>query len=622
LLRGLTFGLLLLLLFNPMLPTAARPAGSSTVVILDASLSMELPVTGGTTRWAQAVAEARRVPGAPTILLAGAGSPRQISRDSLDAVTPTFGESRLLPALQVASESGARKVIVITDGAIEDLGEVQRWLPRLGVEVEFRPLGTTMPADRALTEVSAPAWAEPGKPMDVRIGMTSTSESSTPVRVTVRADGAELGSATIASAPRGRISTGTITVTPSAGLAGKLVRFDVALQGTDAVPDDDRRSVYVLIGEKPTGVAIVSLAPDWEPRFLHPVLEQAIGLPVRSFYRAGPGTFVTGGVGMDVTGPVTDEKVRAAVREADLLVIHGLGFRAPDWVMEAVNTRPRVLVLPSDVGTSMDLIDLPAATPGDWFVSTEVPASPVASLVSDLPVENLPPLVGIHLPRSLPPTAWVPLEAMRSRRGASVPIAFGNTAGGRRRVIALGQGYWRWSFRGGEQRVVYARFWGALAGWLVQEQTQVAGGAVRPANRVVQRGERLTWLASGLSADSIRIRLLQDTTVASQTTIPVQPGDSAFSPSLPPGNYQYEARAFGKGQELGAGTGPLTVETFSTEQVRPGRPLTDLQGTAEATLAGRLRGGDKPLRTMFWPYLVVALLLASEWILRRRWGLR
>jgi hypothetical protein len=605
-----------------MVPMPARSAGTGTFVILDASLSMELPVTGGTTRWAQALAEARRVAGANTILLAGSGTPRRIPRDSLNAITPVYGESRLLPALQTASESGARKVIVITDGAFEDMGDVQRWLPRLGLDVEFRSIGGNMPSDRALTEVSAPIWAEPGKPIEVHVGMTSTTESPGPVRVTVTAEGAELGQTTVAAASPGRVSTGTIAVTPGAGLAGKLVRFDVALQGTDAVPDDDRRSVYVLIGEKPTGVAIVSLSPDWEPRFLHPVLEQSIGLPVRSFYRAGPGTFVTGGVGTEASGPVPDEEVRTAVREADLVVVHGLGFNAPDWVMEAVNTRPRVMVLPAAAGTSMDMIDVPAAIPGDWFVSNEVPASPVASLVSDLPTENLPPLVGVHLPRSLPPGAWVPLEASRSRRGATVPIAFGHSVSGRRRVIALGQGYWRWSFRGGEQRVVYSRFWGALAGWLVQEQTQVAGAAVRPARRVVQRGERLAWLATGLSADSIRLRLLKDTTPVAHTTIPIQPGDSAFSDPVPPGNYRYEAHAFGKGQELGTGTGQLTVETFSTEQIRPARSLSDLQGTAEASLAGRARAGDRPVRTMFWPYLLIVLLLASEWILRRRWGLR
>jgi hypothetical protein len=161
-----------------------------------------------------------------------------------------------------------------------------------------------------------------------------------------------------------------------------------------------------------------------------------------------------------------------------------------------------------------------------------------------------------------------------------------------------------------------------LAGWLVQEQTQIAGGAVRPARRVVPRGERLAWVASGLAADSVRLHLFRDTQVVAQTTIPVEPGDTAFSSALATGNYRYEARAFAGGREVGTGSGPITVESFSAELVRPSRPLADLQGAGSAGLPTRRAGGGQPLRTVIWPYLLIVLLLATEWVLRRRWGLR
>ncbi|MEX2285199.1 MAG: hypothetical protein WEE89_22120, partial [Gemmatimonadota bacterium] len=194
--------------------------------------------------------------------------------------------------------------------------------------------------------------------------------------------------------------------------------------------------------------------------------------------------------------------------------------------------------------------------------------------------------------------------------------------GGRRRVVALGQGYWKWSFRGGDQRLLYARFWGALAGWLAQEQTLSSGGAVRPARRVVQRGERPAWIAGGLTADSIRVKLLRDGATVAETTIPVEQGDSAFSTALEPGNYQYQAAAFSGGREVGTGAGPMTVETYSAELTRPGRSLAQLASAAQAQLSERSRSGSRPLRTMIWPYAMVVALLASEWVLRRRWGLR
>jgi hypothetical protein len=316
------------------------------------------------------------------------------------------------------------------------------------------------------------------------------------------------------------------------------------------------------------------------------------------------------------------DELQAALREADLVVLHGLGGNQSDWVRDALQTRPRVLILPRTSGASLENLPVPVATPGEWYVTPEIPSSPVAGLLAGLPVENLPPLAGVHLPRELPLGSWVALQATRGRRGSPAPIAVAYTEAGRRRVVALAQGYWRWSFRGGEQRTVYARFWGALASWLVQEQTQLAGGAVRPTRRVVPRAEPLGWLASGLAADSIALRLIRDGAVAAESTIPIGPGDSAISAALPPGDYRYEARAFAGGREVGTGSGPLTVEAFSPELTRPARALTDLQSTASTALDGVGRGGQRPLRTSVWPYALILALLATEWILRRRWGLR
>ena len=131
LLRAFAISLLLLLLFDPVLPSAARPLGGNTdVIIVDQSLSMELPADGGKTRWQSAVERARRSSGRSILMMGGV--PRRITPDSLNLVKPDAPQSRSLPALQAASEGGSGKAIVITDGAIEDLQEVERWLPRLG----------------------------------------------------------------------------------------------------------------------------------------------------------------------------------------------------------------------------------------------------------------------------------------------------------------------------------------------------------------------------------------------------------------------------------------------------------------------------------------------------------
>ncbi|MEX2285198.1 MAG: VWA domain-containing protein, partial [Gemmatimonadota bacterium] len=422
LLRAFTISLLLLLLFDPVLPSAARPAGgNSEVVIVDASLSMELPAEGGKTRWQDALERARRASGRTIVLMGGV--PRRIPSDSLALIKPGSPESRLLPALQAASEGGAAKAIVITDGAIEDLQEVERWLPRLGLQLEIQTVGAVPPPDRALSEVTAPAWVEAGKPIEIQVGASVSQPDGTPLRIIARADNLELGQATLAPPAEGRVSTGSISLTPTAPPGGGLVRIDLALDGQDAVPANDRRSVYVLVGAKPAGIALISFAPDWEPRFLQPVLEQAIGLPVRTYLRAGPAGFVTGGVGGDIGKRATDEEAITAARTADVLVIHGAGASLPQWARDALTTRPRVLILPRETGFELPNIDLGQVTPGDWYVSADIPSSPVASLLAGLPIENLPPLAGLHLPRSLPDGAWTPLQATRGRRGAPAPPA-------------------------------------------------------------------------------------------------------------------------------------------------------------------------------------------------------
>jgi hypothetical protein len=243
-------------------------------------------------------------------------------------------------------------------------------------------------------------------------------------------------------------------------------------------------------------------------------------------------------------------------------------------------------------------------------------------MLAGLAVDNLTPLMAIHLPRDLPSGAWSPLVATRGRRGAQTPVVIAGVEGGRRYAVVLGVGFWRWAFRGGDQRQVYTRLWGALAGWLVQEQGQIAGGVVRPANRVSERGQPLAWVAPGLAADSIRVRVRSGETAVADTTIPVQQADTAHSKALPPGQYTYDARVYAGGKEVGAGTGPFTVDTFSAELTRPARPLASLRGLPSEAGFQAGRRGARPLRSVIWPYALLVVLLATEWILRRRWGLR
>lgn len=630
LLRFAALALLTLLIFDPEIPAAGIAAGANrTRVLVDGSLSMRLPAdtAGGTSRWERAAAEARRLAPGREVVVFGAGT-RVLSADSLAAFRPEAAASELMPALQAASESGARQVVILTDGGLEDAAEVTRMLPQLGMTVEVRRVADAAPANRALAEVSLPPWAEAGKPIEARVGVTSLGPEGDSVTVIVRQGDRVLAQTRLATGAPGRVAVGTLRFTPespeggggAAGERGALMRYDFELAPGDVEADDDRRSAYVFVSERPAGVALVSFRPDWEPRFLQPVLEQTLGVPVRGFMFVGEGRYVRIGAGLEAGLPAGEVDVRRAVEQADLLVLHGLDAASPAWAREAAGRARRLLVFPGDGQPAGLPVDVSAPAPGEWYVSSELPSSPLAGMLGTFRAEDLPPLAGLRTASGS--GTWAPLVASRSRRGPTSPIVAAGERAGRRWAVVLADGYWQWAFRGGEARQVYRRLWAALSGWLAHEERTVAATAVRPVGRTVPRGEPVRWVAPGLAADSIAFRITaEDGTVALDTVMPMLRGDTAATPALAPGHYAFEARAFSGGQEVAAAEGPFTVESYSPEFTRQAVELAGLQAARPGGVAPRRPGGE-PLHTSPWPYLVLAMIVCTEWALRRRWGLR
>jgi hypothetical protein len=618
LLRVAALVVLLLLLFNPELPGTGAAGPGGTHVLLDASLSMEITGPDGRTGWEEGAALARSRAGTRAVLLFG-DQPRSLPAALLPEQVPGDARSRLLPALQAAAEAGARRVIVITDGRLEDADAVARWASRLGVEILPEVVGAEV-ANRSLVEVSAPSWAEADAPIRVEFGVAGTAADS--IRVVARSGGRVVGRTAVAAAGAGRLSTGSmdIRVPPPAG--GGWVAVELALEATDAVPDDDQRTFHVHVAEQPAGIALVSFRPDWEPRFLAPVLEQALGLPVRGYIRGATGQYVRLGGGLDAGAPATDADVRGALQRAELVVIHGAGLDLPDWAVSALGSARQLLVFPADGADALPLpVTVGPLVQGDYFPSAAIPASPVAPLLAGQELAGTAPLSGMRS-AELPPGAWAALLATRGRQGAPQPALVAGESGGRRWAVALGAGYWQWAFRGGAERTLYARLWSAVGGWLVRERALAGVSAVRPAQLAAPRGVPVAWVARGLAADSIAVQLRDaNGTVVLDTVITMTGRDSASMAAPAPGSYTYRARAFSNGT-VTESAGPLTVERFSPEFAMPRVDMAALQTPPAAVRTETDRRGGTPLHATAYPYILIVLLLATEWILRRRWGLR
>lgn len=608
-LRWAAAAVLLLLLFNPLVPRRTD-ASARHRVLMDGSLSMGIPGPGGVTAWQQAVDTARQL-GVADVLVFGV-EPHAERLNALEGAPPGAAKSLLAPALRVAVEEGARAVTVLTDGRIGDAPEAERLARQMDVRLDVVRLGHGM-ADYGMAEMEAPAWAQAGEPVTVRVGVVASDagvEDST-LAVALREGGRVVARGTVAVPAVGRVASLALRFTPEA-TEDRLARLEAVLPGGDAVADDDRRVAYVRIAARPA-VVLVSLHPDWEPRFLAPSLQRALGLPVDGFLHVGGTRYLRLGSGPDAGTAVPVGTVRRAVEDADFLVLHGMDDAAPDWMDRAAARARRLLVLP-DTGVYRSApVALSPPAGGEWYVSDAVPASPVAALLNGLATQDLPPLAGPRLLR-LPRGWWTPLVLRRGRRGVDVPMLAAGEADGHRIAVVTAAGTWRWAFNGRDVGV-YDRIWSAVAGWLMGED-RVAAAAVRPARRVVARGESPRWIAPGLRPESLELAIRTAAGTVTDTVVPLV-NDSGATAAMAPGDYSYHARAIRHDTVVGMASGPFSVASFSADYTKPVVPLQREGGGGVARSGSRV-----PLRAMAWPYLLLLLVLTVEWTLRRRWGLR
>ncbi len=615
--------LVLLLLWDPRLP-GGPPSGAAdgSWVLLDASASMsagaEATVSEVGANWVSALERAGELAEAGARVLLFGETPQFVPFDSLETLVPLASASRLAPALARAAEAGATDITVISDLRLDDPveAEISMGRSRLGIRIERRA-GPIRNAGVARFEV--PARAESGTPLSVEIALFSEeTDPGDTIRVDVWEEDRLVASAGVLPAEPGLLATATIRLPAPRDTGWLRYRLVASLPG-DRFQADDAKSAFTEVDAAEGGLVLLSLQPDWEPRFLLPVLSQVTGLEANGFLSLSGGRYLRLGSGPQVGPPVDEAQVREALAGADFVVLHGIGIGAPDWVGTTLAEAPRAIVFPADqAGALASGVEAGAHLSGEWYATPDLPPSALAASLSGADLTGLPPLTAI-LPRRTPGTAPTPIPLQRQGSG---PLEAGlvlDENRGRRRAVVLASGFWRWAFREGSDREAYRRLWAGVAGWLLVSAPQDGARPVRPAKRVWSSREPMEWQAPGLIGESVGLALTLGDSLVLDTTVVVDGAGRARARALPVGEYSYQVTR--PGEDGSIGSGRIESEGHSLELLR--RPV-DLSPTGADEADGRparARLGP-PLRTHPAPYLLILVLLSVEWIGRRRGGLR
>jgi hypothetical protein len=567
-LRAIAFTVLAALVLN-------APAGplrpNAPLVALDASLSWLR--TADSAGWRHAIDSARAA-SADSVLLFG----DSVRRAPIPAL-PSDQATRVQSLVERALGSG-RPLVLVTDGEIDDPASLGT-LP-VGSRVEM--VQSPPRRDVAVVSFDAPRAAVSGDTLDVRVLLRNGASVAPRGTVTIRAGARVLATLALDTLPPAAERTATIRVPFAAPPGPTLLSAAVTVPG-DVDARNDTVAVAVEVS-RAAGAVLVSSSPNFDSRYLLPVLRGAVALPTKAYFRVAPGQWRQGGS----LARVSEADVRAALRDAPLAILHGdtAIFGAPRSV-----TRGSLALVPSVTDSS-----------GEWY-PVSAPASPLAAALAGLAWDSLPPL---DVAARVPPGTWDGLITARSRQFDRRPAITGRIVGGRREVVVGASGLWRWQFRGGTDADAYEALWGSIFDWLAAERPDVRGAI--PEGGIVRAGERIRW-RRGTGTDSVvGVTLTRRGGSAGDDSVSLHfgaGGTVAESDPLPPGVY-----------DVRVPNGAAVLAVNASPELLPRAPT--VRGGAIGSAAV---GGTQPLlRDRGWAYMLALAALCAEWLWRRRKGMR
>ena len=621
--RSLILVIVFLLIWNPRMPgdRSGYLATTDHWVLLDGSASMSAGVDSSDVAWIAALARAQELAREGAQILMFGSDPVVIHGDSLQNLEPTQSTSLLAPALASVAEYGARWVTILSDLRLDDPVEASLTARRLPLNIHSEIRGNST-RNAGIYRFELPTRIGSGDTLVARVEVFSEgTENTDTLGVHILEEDRIVASVRMLPTNLGSLATTSIRI-PSPSSSGWVrYRLLVNLEG-DEFPGDDTKSIFVEVDPEDSGLVMISFRPDWEPRFLLPVLSQVTGLDASGYLSIGNGSYLQLGVGMDAGGLSDDIDVRGAASNADFLVLHGVDGDSPQWVREMITESNRVLLFSNDsIGVLATGMQVGIPLSGEWYLVPGLLPSPLASSLAGADLRGLPPLSNV-LPiiQSGSVSQVIPIHLQFQGSGTKEAALALIEDQGRRSVVMLASGFWRWAFRGGYDRQAYRRLWAGVAGWLLSYTPVEGNPQVSPVIRVGKFGEDIIWRALGLIGDSIVLKIASGDSVVMDTTVMVNDVGEIRTRWLASGEYNYKATQVGKYEDIG--NGRLEFGEHSLEMFRqPTEIISDSTNVSKLSQMINKQPG-LPLHSNPFPYLLIILLLSMEWTARRRWGLR
>lgn len=671
-LRALTLAAIAFLLFQPVLRLAnASRRLPSLAVVLDGTESMQL--ADGSRQRSDVLQSLLRSPEYAALrdradvrlFTFGSTVSRLSSPDSLTFLRPVTDLATALDGLRRDHlRSPIDAALLLTDGAynrgnnpVHSAGDLPFPLFTVGIG------DTAERRDVLIARVAANSVVYDGTQSPVDVIVRSSGTRNETVEASLRGDGKVLSTARIRLAPGTRDYTVNLAYIPS-GEGMKKYTVAVSPLPGETTQKNNVQPFFVRVLRSKVNVVIVGGGPSPDITTVRQALAEDERFSVSAFVERGGGLWF---------GPAPSPR---ALDSADCLVLIGFPTQATaDPILRQVADRlSRATASLLYVGGRQVSYDR-LRTLGEIVPFTGSMASPTERFLSPRPVDSqrsnpllragasegtdawtrLPPLIGTIAAISLRPGATVLLAAQRSAATGADPLLVQRKVDRRRSVALIGYGVWRWRLMAQgrpETSSLLADFLGNAVEWLTsrEEDKPLRVSPVRP---VIAQGEPIELLGEvydegrrPIEHAQVRARVRSGDLSIETDLRPLGGGRYEGSiAGLPEGDYTLEATAQTDGIDLGKDSGRFSVGGAQLEY-RDTRmnnqalaeladatggsyaPAADFAGIADAILRlptfvprDVVTEDRYDIRTLPIALGLIVLLLAIEWVLRRRAGM-